>query len=77
MRGESTTYDRYSGFDALGQPSTLTLSNGTTTRYTYDSRIYRLKTLHTVKGSTVRQAASQAAEPEKPTPCHSANTPSF
>lgn len=36
------------------QPSTLTLSNGTTTRYTYDSRIYRLKTLHTVKGSTVR-----------------------
>ena len=51
----STTYARYSGFNALGQPSTLTLGNGTTTNYTYDSRNYRLKTLRTVKGSTVLQ----------------------
>ena len=51
----STTYARYSGFNALGQPSTLTLGNGTTTRYTYDSRNYRLKTLRTVKSSTVLQ----------------------
>ena len=51
----STTYARYSGFNALGQPSTLTLGNGTTTSYTYDSRNYRLKTLRTVKSSTVLQ----------------------
>ncbi len=51
----STTYARYSGFNALGQPSTVTLGNGTTTNYTYDSRNYRLKTLRTVKGSTVLQ----------------------
>ena len=32
-----TTYAAYSGFNALGQPSTLTLGNGTSTTYTYDA----------------------------------------
>jgi len=51
----STTYASYSGFNALGQPSTLTLGNGVTTTYTYDAQNFRLKTLKTVKGSTVLQ----------------------
>ena len=51
----STTYAAYSGFNTLGQPSTLTLGNGTTTSYTYDSQTSRLKTLKTVQGSTVLQ----------------------
>ncbi len=59
----STTYARYSGFNALGQPSTLTLGNGTTTHYTYDSRNYRLKTLRTVKGSTVLQNLGYTFDP--------------
>ncbi len=59
----STTYARYSSFNALGQPSTLTLGNGTTTNYTYDSRNYRLKTLRTVKGSTVLQNLGYTFDP--------------
>ena len=59
----STTYARYSGFNALGQPSTVTLGNGTTTNYTYDSRNYRLKTLRTVKGSTVLQNLGYTFDP--------------
>ena len=51
----TTTYASYSGFNALGQPSTLTLGNGVTTAYTYDAQNFRLKTLKTVKGSTVLQ----------------------
>ena len=51
----STTYAAYSGFNPLGQPNTLTLGNGTTTTYTYDTQNYRLKTLKTVQGSTVLQ----------------------
>ena len=51
----STTYASYGGFNALGQPSTLTLGNGVTTTYTYDAQNFRLKTLKTVKGSTVLQ----------------------
>ena len=51
----TTTYAAYSGFNALGQPSTVTLGNGTTTTATYDSQNYRLKTLKTVQGSTVLQ----------------------
>ena len=51
----TTTYAHYSGFNALGQPSTLTLGNGVTTTYTYDAQNYRLKTLKTVQGSTVLQ----------------------
>lgn len=41
----TTTYASYSGFNALGQPSTLTLGNGTTTTYTCDTQNYRLKTV--------------------------------
>ena len=59
----STTYARYSGFNALGQPGTVTLGNGTTTNYTYDSRTYRLKTLRTVKGSTVLQNLAYTFDP--------------
>ena len=59
----STTYARYSGFNALGQPSTLTLGNGTTTSYTYDSQNYRLKTLRTVKGSIVLQNLGYTFDP--------------
>lgn len=51
----ATTYAHYSGFNALGQPGTVTRSNGTTTTYTYDAKNYRLKTLKTVRGSTVLQ----------------------
>ena len=36
MQDGSTTYARYSGFNAWGQPSSLTLGNGVTTTYTYD-----------------------------------------
>ena len=59
----TTTYARYSGFNALGQPGTVTLGNGTTTNYTYDSRTYRLKTLRTVKGSTVLQNLGYTFDP--------------
>ncbi len=51
----STIYAAYGGFNAQGQPSTLTLGNGVTTTYTYDANNYRLKTLKTVKGSTTLQ----------------------
>ena len=51
----SVTYASYGSFNALGQPSTLTLGNGVTTSYTYDSANFRLATLKTVKGSTVLQ----------------------
>ena len=55
VQAGTTTYARYSGFNALGQPSTLTLGNGTATTYTYDAQNYRLATLRTVQGSTVLQ----------------------
>ncbi len=48
-------YAAYTGFNAQGQPSTLTLGNGTATTYTYDSSNYRLKTLKTVKGALTLQ----------------------
>ncbi len=51
----STIYAAYSGFNAQGQPSRLTLGNGVTTDYTYDPNNYRLKTLKTVKGSLTLQ----------------------
>ena len=51
----STTYALYGGFNALGQPGTLTLGNGVTTDYTYDPQNFQLKTLKTVKESTVLQ----------------------
>ncbi len=41
---ETTTYAAYSGYNALGQPGTLTLGNGTTTTYTYAAGNARLKT---------------------------------
>ena len=55
VKQRSTTHAAYNGFNALGQPSTLTLGNGVTTTYTYDANNYRLKTLKTVKGSTTLQ----------------------
>ena len=45
----------YSGYNALGQPGTMTLGNGTTTTYTYTTGNARLKTFKTVQGSTVLQ----------------------
>ena len=51
----TTTYASYGGFNAQGQPSTLTLGNGVITTYTYDPNNYRLKTLKTVKGATTLQ----------------------
>ncbi|MDR4493612.1 MAG: hypothetical protein R3B74_04160 [Nitrospirales bacterium] len=55
MKEGSTVYGAYTGFNALGQPSTLTLGNGAATTYTYDSANYRLKTLKTVKGAITLQ----------------------
>ena len=55
VQSETTTYAAYSGYNALGQPGTLTLGNGTTTTYTYAAGNARLKTLQTVQGSTVLQ----------------------
>ncbi len=50
-----TTYANYGGFNAQGQPSTLTLGNGVVTSYTYDPNNYRLKTLKTEKDSLTLQ----------------------
>ncbi|MGE0477197.1 MAG: FG-GAP-like repeat-containing protein, partial [Nitrospirales bacterium] len=47
----STVYAAYTGFNAQGQPSNLTLGNGTATTYTYDPNNYRLKTLMTEKAA--------------------------
>ena len=55
VQSGSTSYAAYSGFNALGQPGTITFGNGTTTTYTYDSLTARLKTLKTVHGDTVLQ----------------------
>ncbi len=51
----STIYASYGGFNAQGEPSTLTLGNGVVTSYTYDPNNYRLKTLNTVKGALTLQ----------------------
>ena len=59
----TTTYAAYSGFNALGQPSTLTLGNGTATTYAYDQQNYRLATLRTVQGSTVLQDLGYTFDP--------------
>ena len=56
----STIYAAYSGFNAQGQPSRLTLGNGVTTDYTYDPNTYRLQTLKTVKGSLTLQDLTYA-----------------
>ncbi|MDX1410114.1 MAG: hypothetical protein R3330_18315, partial [Saprospiraceae bacterium] len=48
-------YARYGGYNALGQPSTLTHANGVTTSYSYDPTNFRLTSLTTVNGATVLQ----------------------
>ncbi|MDO8444571.1 MAG: RHS repeat-associated core domain-containing protein [Deltaproteobacteria bacterium] len=50
-----TTYASYSGYNALGQPGTVTYGNGVATAYTYVSSNYRLNTINTLKGVTTHQ----------------------
>jgi len=54
----TTTYAQYAGFNAMDQPSTLTLGNGVVTTYTYQPNTFRLATLNTVSGNTTLQNVS-------------------
>jgi len=51
----TTTYVSYAGFNALGQPATVTSGNGVVTTYAYDLLNFRLKTLKTVNASITLQ----------------------
>ena len=51
----ATVYAQYAGYNAFGQPNTLTLGNGVVTTYTYLATNGRMSTLSTVKGTTSLQ----------------------
>lgn len=51
----STVYAAYAGFNALGQPGTLTLGNSVVTTYTYKVNNFRLETLKTMKDAQTLQ----------------------
>ena len=56
VTGGNEVYARFEGYNAQGQPGTLTHANGVTTTYTYDPQNFRLKTLTSLKGAAEIQA---------------------